>query len=156
VNLYRGTGGYPSLEGSFVELLARLEGQDALFGGRSSEKQPHRSRSIYLEVIEPFWVYAQSSTEMVEGEKEILFAILSQSTSPLMMTIGRDVFITSTPADFHHSVPSRRASCTSIADRQQEAAEEDDTSSDQQENHVPVNTHKDLVDFQTVKRVLVS
>lgn len=38
--IYTGGGGPPGLEGGFVELLARLEGRDAPFGGRSDKKQP--------------------------------------------------------------------------------------------------------------------
>jgi len=51
-NLYRGRGEPTSLEGNFVELSARLEGQNARFGGRSSSK--HLSPRAYLEVVEPF------------------------------------------------------------------------------------------------------
>ena len=73
---------------------------------------------------------------------------------PDNITIRHDIFINSTPANSHQNPPSRRASCTSNTEIQQEAAEGSDGSPDQQENHVPVITHEELADFETVKRVL--
>jgi len=70
------------------------------------------------------------------------------------ITIRHDVFINSTPANFHQNPPSRRVSRTSNTEIQQEAAEGGDGSPDQQENRVPVVTHEELADFETVKRVL--
>ena len=52
------TGGCPSLEGGFVELLAVLEGWDTLLGGRSGEKQLPDHDHMYLEGAKPFWVHA--------------------------------------------------------------------------------------------------
>jgi len=69
-------------------------------------------------------------------------------------TTGHDVFINFTPVNFHQSIPNRRASRTSNAETQQEEAEESDGSPDQQENRVPVVTHEDLANFETVKRIL--
>ena len=70
------------------------------------------------------------------------------------IVIGHDVFINSIPVNSHLNVSSRRASHMNNAERQQEAAEGSDGSSDQQRNHVLVDTHADLADFQTVKQVL--
>ena len=55
VDLYRERG-VPSLEGGFVELPYFSEVQNAVFGGRSNEKQPHESRFVYLEVAGPIQV----------------------------------------------------------------------------------------------------
>ena len=44
------TGGCPNLEVSFVELLAISEGQNALLGERSGEKQLEDHNHVYLEV----------------------------------------------------------------------------------------------------------
>ena len=65
-----------------------------------------------------------------------------------------DIFVNSTPANFRRDASSRRTSCTSSVEIQQEAAEVDDRPLDQQEDHVPADIDMDLADFQTVKRVL--
>jgi hypothetical protein len=52
------TGGCPNLEVGFVELLAILQDQNALLGGRSGEKQPEDHKHVYLEVENLFWAHA--------------------------------------------------------------------------------------------------
>jgi len=90
---------------------------------------------------------------MVEGAKKILFTILCQSTSSSTMNTasGRDIFVNSTPDNFRHNPPSRRASYTTAAERRREG---EDGSSDQPRNRVPNSAHTDATDFQTLKRVL--
>ena len=53
--LVQGTGGCPSLEGGFVELLAFSEGRNPLWGGRSGKKQLLDHDHVYLEVENPSW-----------------------------------------------------------------------------------------------------
>ena len=61
----------------------------------------------------------------------------------------RDVFITSTPANFHHGAP--RGHTSSHPNRDQGKAGGSDTSSCQK---VPVGTSAEFMDLQTVKHVL--
>ena len=69
------------------------------------------------------------------------------------MDTSHNIFVNSTPANFHNDIPSRRISRTSNVWRRQETAEGEDGLSDRRD-HVAVDTHADTADFQTVKRVL--
>ena len=134
MNLYRGRGGTP------VWKVASLNCQPVWrLGVLFLERDRARSISIRLfGDCRTGWVYALTIARVQNREKrKILHAIPSQSMTSSMM----DIFVNSTPANFHHDTSSRRTSRTSSVEVQQEAAEGDDRSSDQQGNRFPGFRH---------------
>ena len=69
------------------------------------------------------------------------------------MDTGHNIFVNSTPVNFHNNAPSRHTSCTSNVGRQWDTTKREDRLLDRRD-HVAFDTHADTVDFQTVKWVL--
>ena len=85
------------------------------------------------------------------GEKEdFLLPCTYTPVSTMSFTAGHEIFITSTPANFHPDAPARRTSRTNNGERR-ETAEAHGVSSTQR---VPVSTNAEFTDLETVKRVL--
>jgi hypothetical protein len=99
-----------------------------------------------LEVIGPFEYIRPGSTGTVERKKENTAVIFHQSifSSAMNVDTGHDIFVNSTPANFHGNAPDRRSSRTSTTERPL----------DPPENRIAAGASAGAADFQTVNRVL--